>query len=137
MIYPLYHVSSSVSVVIALFFLVALYVCMYCIFSNFLLLLGGDIRTYTCVYASSYIYIRCSCKINRIISPAQSHFNLRAPFKLSEIIWKKEKLPLRPHFNCIGCIARERTSDMYHARATQRIRQCEDVTKSMLNKTVN
>lgn len=136
MIYPLHYVSSNVSVVIALFFLVALYVCIYCIFSDFLLLLGGDIRTYTCVYASSYIYIRCSCKINRIISPAQSHFNLRAPFKLSEIIWKKEKLPLRPHFNCIGCIARERTSDMYHARATQRIRQCEDVTNSMLNKTV-
>lgn len=72
MIYPLHYVSSSVSVVIALFFLVALYVCIYCIFSDFLLLLGGDIRTYTCVYASSYVYIRCSCKINCIISPAQS-----------------------------------------------------------------
>lgn len=54
MIYPLHYVSSNVSVVIALFFLVALYVCIYCIFSDFLLLLGGDIRTYTCVYASSY-----------------------------------------------------------------------------------
>lgn len=87
MIYPLHYVSSSVSVVIALFFLVALYVCIYCIFSDFLLLLGGDIRTYTCVYASCYI----CCKVIVIcnISPAQSHFQIHASPQLVRNYMKK------------------------------------------------
>lgn len=137
MIYPLHYVSSSVSVVIALFFLVALYVCIYCIFSEFLLLLGGDIRTYTCVYASSYNTFVAIVKL-LVSSPSAQSISIHCiPFELSEITREKEKLPLRPLTVSVGFIARERTSDKYHARATQRIRESKNVTTSMLNKTVN
>lgn len=79
MIYPLHYVSSSVSVVIALFFLVALYVCIYCIFSDFLLLLGGDIRTYICVYVSHVTYMFAAVVKLLVPSPPLNPTSTYAP----------------------------------------------------------